>query len=69
MFVNLRRALNHKGISIKQYAEFLQVSEKTVQNKLQGKTDFAFKDVKKTRLLFPEYNVDYLFAEDEPEAS
>lgn len=67
MFINLRTALYQKGISIKQYAEFLGVGEKTVQNKLQGRTDFTYPEFRKTcKLLFPEYNADYLFMEDYP---
>ncbi len=64
MFNNLRTALFHKGISMKQYAEFLGVGEKTVQNKMKGTTDFTYQEFRKTcTLLFPEYNADYLFAE------
>ena len=66
MFINLRSALKQKRISIKQYAEFLGVSEKTVQNKINGNTDFTYPEFKKTcTLLFPEYNPDYLFATED----
>ena len=69
MFGNLRIALKQKGISVKQYAEFLGVGEKTVQNKLKGITEFNYTEFKKTcTLLFPEYNADYLFAETQPKA-
>jgi transcriptional regulator with XRE-family HTH domain len=64
MFKNLRTALYQKGISMRQYAEFLGVGEKTVQNKMKGVTDFTYQEFKKTcTLLLPEYNADYLFAE------
>lgn len=62
MLSNLRTALYQKGISIKQYAEVLGVGEKTVQNKLAGKTDFTYPEFKKTCALLFEYNADYLFA-------
>lgn len=42
MFKNLRNALFQKDITIKQYAEFLGVNTKTVQNKLNGETDFTY---------------------------
>ena len=62
---NLRQALMRKNISVKSYAEFLGVSEKTVQNKLRGKTDFSLSEFQKTcNILFPEYNPNYLFALD-----
>ena len=68
MYTNLRNVLYKKNISIKQYAEFLGVGEKTVQNKLKGITDFTYPEFKGTcTLLFPEYNADYLFAESDPE--
>lgn len=62
MFSNLRVALYRKGITVKQYAEILGVGEKTVQNKLAGKTDFTYSEFKRTCALFFEYNADYLFA-------
>lgn len=66
MYYNLKNALHQKGITIKQYAEFLGVGEKTVQNKVKGATDFTYPEFKKTcSLLFPEYNADYLFKEGE----
>ena len=36
MYSNLKSILYRKNIAIKQYAEFLGVSEKTAQNKLHG---------------------------------
>ena len=64
MYKNLRTALYAKGISLKQYAEFLGISEKTVQNKLKGITDFSYTEFKLTCTgLLPEYNADYLFME------
>lgn len=68
MYVNLKNILYHKNISIKQYAEFLGIGEKTVQNKLQGVTAFTYPEFKRTcSLLLPEYNADYLFTEAQPE--
>lgn len=65
MYSNLKDVLYRKNITIKQYAAFLGVSEKTVQNKLQGITAFTYPEFKKTcMLLLSEYNADYLFAED-----
>ena len=65
MLMNLKTALKRKGISMKQYAEFLGVGEKTVFNKMNGFSDFTYPEFKKTCvLLLPEYNADYLFAEN-----
>lgn len=63
MFDNLRTTLFQKGISMKQYAELLGVGDKTIQNKMTGKTDFTYPEFKKTCTLLSEYNADYLFTE------
>lgn len=64
MFTNLKTVLHQKGISLRQYAQFLGVSEKTIQNKLNGITDFTYPEFRKTCiLLLPEYNADFLFSE------
>ncbi len=62
---NLREALRRKNISLKAYAEFLGITEKTLQNKMSEKTDFSYVEFKRTcDLLLPEYNPNYLFATD-----
>ena len=66
MFHNLRTALQQKGISVKQYAEVLGIGEKTLQNKLAGRTDFTYPEFRKTCTLLCEYNAYYLFAEKPP---
>lgn len=67
---NLRDALRRKNITLKTYAEFLGVSEKTVQNKLNGITDFTYPEFKRTcNLLLPEYNPTYLFADDDSKSA
>ena len=61
---NLRIALQIKKIPIKEFANFLEVSESTAQNKLNGKTEFTYSEVMKiSKLLFPEYKIEYLFDE------
>ena len=66
MYTNLKNILNKKYISIKQYSEFLGITEKTARNKLKGITDFTYPEFKKTcSILLNEYNADFLFSEDE----
>ena len=61
-FMHLKEALRKRNISNKAYAEFLGVSEKTVQNKINGKTEFTLSEVTKTmKIIFPEYAMEYLF--------
>lgn len=61
---NLKNALYSKKITIKSFADFLGVSLKTAQNKLDGRTEFTYSEFKKIcELLFPEYRPEYLFDE------
>lgn len=69
MFENLRRAVTDKPLSMKAYAEFLGVTEKTLQNKMNGVTEFSLAEVEKTsKYLFPELKIDYLFDRGNPRA-
>jgi hypothetical protein len=70
MYANLYDALKRKGISLKKYAEFLGVTEKTVQNKIQGQTEFTLSEVDRTlNFIFPEYTLSYLFKKDDDSSS
>ena len=65
MLSNLKKALDDKKISMKAYAAFLGISEKTVWNKMNEETCFSYPEaVMTSKELFPEYNMDYLFASD-----
>lgn len=62
MIRNLRNALDNKGITIKSFADFLEISEKTAQNKIRSVTAFTYPEVYKTKTqMFPEYDIEYLF--------
>lgn len=64
MFNNLQMVLNQKGISTKQYAEFLGIGEKNLLNKMNGTSDFTYLEFMRTcNLLLPEYKADYLFTD------
>ena len=64
MYENLRKELNNKGITHKAVASMIGCSEKTMQNKLSGKTDFLFKEVMSIRNdLLPEFTIEYLFSQ------
>lgn len=65
MLKNLESALFKKGISKKAFAEFLGVSEKTIQNKISGASDFSYPEARKIlKGLFPEYVADWLFLDE-----
>lgn len=65
MYKNLIEILRKKGITNRAYAEYLGITEKSVWNKLQGKTEFTLGEAQRTCLLLPEYKLDYIFAPEE----
>lgn len=67
MELNVRKALEAKRISMRALASFLGVTEKTVQNKMNGKTDFTCPEAFRIKQeLLPEYDIDYLFSPSDP---
>lgn len=68
-YINLPVLLQKKDISMKAFADFLNVSESTVRNKVAGKTDFTLPEFSKTcKYLFPEYKPEYIFATEQQTA-
>lgn len=66
MFKNLKNTLLQNGFTMKGYAEFLEISEKSVNNKINQETEFTFSEFEKTcKFLLPQYSPSYLFARDE----
>ena len=62
MLSNLKKAMLDKGISAAAIAALIGTTEKTVNNKLNGVTDFTLREAIKIRdNLFPEYDLYYLF--------
>ncbi len=66
MYKNLAKILNEKKITMKAYAKFLGISEKTVQNKMYGRTEFTLGEATKTcSIICPEYRLDFVFEKQE----
>ena len=62
MLENLRAAMRAKNISAAAIARVIGTTEKTVNNKINGITDFTLKEVLLIKeFLFPEYDICYLF--------
>lgn len=62
MFPNLRAELKRKGISYKAVAAVIGCSEKSVQNKVSGATEFTLSEVLAINEdLLPEFDLRYLF--------
>lgn len=66
MYKNLIKILTDKKITMKAYAEFLGISEKSVQNKVYGRTEFTLGEAVRTCcFICPEYKMDYVFEKAE----
>ena len=61
MYPNLEMAMRQGHITNKNLAAIIGVAEKTMNNKLQGRTDFLLEEAKTILDLFPQYNLFYLF--------
>lgn len=62
MFPHLTAELKRKGISYKAIAKLIGCSERSVQNKVQGVTEFTLSEVLLIQEnMFPEYELRYLF--------
>ena len=61
---NLEVALRQKNISNEAVAKLLNIHRNSHRNKLDGKTDFSISEAFKIkRDLLPEYDMDFLFAD------
>lgn len=63
MYNNLSCTLKAEGITQKDYALVLGISEKSVTNKISGETEFTYSEFKKTVLLLRKYSAEFLFEE------
>lgn len=62
MLGNFRKAMRDKGISAAAIAALIGTTEKTVNNKINGETDFTLPEALAIREnLFPEYDLCYLY--------
>jgi len=65
MYHNLEAEMARNSIDVNDIAKAIDVNEKTVRNKLSGKTKFIFDEtimIKDT--FFPDLDLQYLFAKD-----
>lgn len=63
MYGNLSNELNRKNITRRVVAELINCTEKTVDNKIKGQTDFTISEAFEIhRNLLPEFDIDFLFS-------
>ena len=65
MFSNLRAELTRHNIKSKDLAVALGVSEKTVSNKLYGRSEFTLSEINAISNLLPDCVLSYLFQKSE----
>lgn len=62
VYKNLKSAMAAKGVTIETVAKILNVHRNTVQNKIDGESEFSFGQATMiSETLFPEYKPSYLF--------
>lgn len=66
--LKLKKALEDSPIGIKGYAKLLDMSDRTLYNKLIGASDFSYPEYQKLRDLLPQYNIDYLLTAEQSSA-
>lgn len=64
MALKLKRVLEDRGRTPKEYSALLGISEKTLYNKLSGATEFTVSEFQKIKTILPEYDVMYLMSDD-----
>lgn len=66
MLHNLRAAMTAKKVSASALARLIGTTEKTLNNKINGITDFTLPEALSIKSnIFPEYDLCYLFASEE----
>ncbi|GED68985.1 hypothetical protein BRE01_26870 [Brevibacillus reuszeri] len=65
MFPNIRAEMARNRLTASAMAEKLELNERTLGNKLSGKTEFTWSEVNRIRsIFFPSCSLDYLFEQE-----
>lgn len=65
MNINLFKEMKSKGVSQLQLAKTLNISRKSINNKLSGKNEFTQNEMFLTKnVFFPDLTLEYLFAKE-----
>ena len=63
MYENLKSLLEQKKITYEQLGSLLNLTPKTVYNKIAGKTEWTLKEITTIKTFaLPEYDLNYIFA-------
>ena len=66
MYTNLEEILKRKSVTKKALADLLNISEKSLFNKMMGRTEFTLSEATKIcSTICPEYRMEFVFQEDD----
>lgn len=65
MFPNLLVELKQKHYSQRGLADYIGISESSMENKLRGRTQFTLREMRAIQAVFKNCSLDYLFTEFE----
>ncbi|MGF9906935.1 hypothetical protein [Brevibacillus porteri] len=66
MFPNIRAEMARNRLTASAMAEKLELNERTLGNKLSGKSEFTWSEVNRIRsIFFPSCSLEYLFQKEE----
>lgn len=66
--LRLKKLLEDTPIGLNGYAKLLDMNNRTLYNKLTGKSHFTYPEYLKLRELFPDRNIDYLLTAEQDSA-
>ena len=65
VYANLKAEMTRKGLTTLEVAKVVGISERAMRNKLNGVTDFSWKQVCKIQSeIFPQLSKEYLFNQE-----
>lgn len=62
--LNIKNAMQKRNMTYPAFASLLGISEKTAKNKVAGRSEFTYGEARKVKIIFPEYDLDYLMADE-----
>lgn len=66
--LKIKRIIENSPIGLTGYAKLLDMSSKTLYNKLTEASAFTYPEYQKLKTLLPEYNIDYLLTAQQDSA-
>ena len=69
-FMNLKAEMVRNGLTVKDISTHLNITDKSLRNKLSGSSDFTLSQAYKIKtVFFPKLSTDYLFETNQGQAN